>query len=117
MRDIISQYIRQAQSILNRNWKVSFTVPSSSIYPHQWNWDSGFIAIGYSHYDTDRAVKELQSLFSAQWKNGMLPQIVFNSKALGSYFPEPGFWKTEVSPNAPDNYLTSGITTVRLRIE
>jgi hypothetical protein len=110
MRDIISQYIKQAQSILNRNWKGSFTVPSSSIYPHQWNWDSGFIAIGYSHYDTDRAVKELQSLFSAQWKNGMLPQIVFNRKALGRYFPEPDFWKTEVSPNAPDNYLTSGIT-------
>jgi hypothetical protein len=110
MLDTINQYVKQAKSILNNNWNGSYTIPSSSLYPHQWNWDSGFIAIGYSHYDTDRAIKELQNLFSAQWKNGMLPQIVFNKNALGRYFPEPDFWQTGSSPNAPDNYLTSGIT-------
>jgi hypothetical protein len=55
-------------------------------------------------------MKELQNLFSAQWKNGMLPQIIFNRKSLGKYFPEPDFWQTERSPDSPDNYLTSGIT-------
>jgi hypothetical protein len=110
MHDTVGKYIKKAQAVLTNNWSGSYTIPSSSLYPHQWNWDSGFIAIGYSHYDTDKAIKELTHLFNAQWKNGMLPQIVFNKSSLGKYFPEPDFWKTDLSPNAPDNYLTSGIT-------
>ncbi len=110
MSDTLKQHIKMAAAVLNKNWRGSYTVPSSALYPHQWNWDSGFIAIGYSHFNTERAIKEMQSLFNAQWKNGMVPQIVFNKKALGKYFPEPGFWQAEQSPNAPDNYLTSGIT-------
>jgi hypothetical protein len=110
MQDTINKYIRKAQSVLNNNWAGSYTIPSSSLYPHQWNWDSGFIAIGYSHFNTDRAIRELQGLFNAQWKNGMVPQIVFNRKKLGRYFPEPDFWQTEISPHSPGGYLTSGIT-------
>ena len=110
MSDTVRKYVKKAESILNQNWSGSYTVPSLSLYPHQWNWDSGFVAIGYSHYDTNRAITELTSLFNAQWKNGMLPQIVFNKSRLGKYFPEPDFWQTEISPNAPQDYLTSGIT-------
>jgi hypothetical protein len=110
MQNTIRKYTGKAQSILDKNWAGSYTIPSSSLYPHQWNWDSGFIAIGYSHFNTDRAMKEMESLFNAQWKNGMVPQIVFNEKALGKYFPEPDFWQTELSPNAPEHHLTSGIT-------
>ncbi|WP_457642117.1 MGH1-like glycoside hydrolase domain-containing protein [Persephonella sp.] len=106
----IQDYIEKAKRVLDKNWTGEYTVPSVHLYPHQWNWDSGFIAIGYSRYDTDRAIKELEHLFKAQWKNGMLPQIVFNKNALGKYFPEPDFWKTELSPDAPKNILTSGIT-------
>jgi len=80
MSDTVRKYVKKAESILNHNWSGSYTVPSLSLYPHQWNWDSGFVAIGYSHYDTNRAIAELTSLFNAQWKNGMLPQIVFNKK-------------------------------------
>ncbi len=110
MADTIKMYIRKAKSVLDENWTGSYTIPAHRLYPHQWNWDSGFIAIGYSHYNTTRAIKELTSLFKAQWTNGMLPQIVFNEKSLGSYFPEPDFWQAEQSPNAPDGILTSGIT-------
>jgi hypothetical protein len=49
-------------------------------------------------------------IFAAQWKNGMLPQIVFNPDALGGYFPEPEFWQAERSPHYPEGVLTSGIT-------
>ena len=110
MQDTVRHYVKKAQSVLDGNRSGLYTIPARGLYPHQWNWDSGFIAIGYSHYDTDQAIKELQSLFSAQWKNGMLPQIVFNKSALGKYFPEPDFWQTELSGNAPKDYLTSGIT-------
>ncbi|MBW2141926.1 MAG: DUF547 domain-containing protein, partial [Deltaproteobacteria bacterium] len=81
-----------------------YTRPSPGLYPHQWNWDSGFIAIGYAHYNQDRAMREIRSLFDHQWPNGMIPQIVFNPDALGNYFPEPDFWQV------PGGALTSGIT-------
>jgi hypothetical protein len=110
MANVIKTYIKLAKSVLRKNRIAGFTMPSRSLYPHQWNWDSGFIAIGYSHFDTRWAIKELTSLFNAQWKNGMLPQIVFTKEKLGSYFPEPDFWQTELSQNAPDRFLTSGIT-------
>jgi len=97
-------YVTQAKKILDGNWTGSYTKPAPSLYPHQWNWDSGFVAIGYSHYNQKRAQQELLSLFQAQWPNGMVPQIVFNGDALGNYFPEPDFWRV------PEGRLTSGIT-------
>lgn len=98
------KYVKVAKLILEKNWTGSYTKPSQSIYPHQWNWDSGFISMGYAHYDQKKAQKEILSLFEHQWPNGMVPQIVFNPLAFGNYFPEPDFWQ------APDGRLTSGIT-------
>lgn len=102
--------LKRAKYVLDKNWIGNFTQPSRFLYPHQWNWDSAFISIGYSHFNTKRAITELTSLFNAQWKNGMVPQIVFTKKNLGSYFPEPEIWQTSRSKFAPDNYLTSGIS-------
>jgi hypothetical protein len=110
MARIFADYVEKAMRILDQNWMGSSTRPAPALYPHQWNWDSAFIAIGLSHYDTRRAISEIETLFDAQWKNGMVPQIVFNRKALGNYFPEPDFWQTDKSPNAPPGSLTSGIT-------
>jgi hypothetical protein len=98
------EYIKIAKGILRTNWTGSYTKPAPGLYPHQWNWDSGFIAIGYAHYNQKKAQQEILSLFKHQWPNGMVPQIVFNPEVLGNYFPEPDFWQ------APDNMLTSGIT-------
>ncbi|MBK3333230.1 DUF547 domain-containing protein [Persephonella atlantica] len=106
----VYEYLKTAKSILDKNHNGRFTVPSIHLYPHQWNWDSGFIAIGYSRYDTDRAIQEMVSLFEAQWENGMLPHIVFNPDNLGRYFPEPDFWQTDITPFSNKKHLTSGIT-------
>lgn len=97
-------YLKQAQRLLVDNWTGHYTRPSPGLYPHQWNWDSGFIALGYAHFDQQRAMTELRSLFAQQWENGMLPHIVFNSAYLGHYFPEPDFWQV------PGGRPTSGIT-------
>jgi len=88
----------------------SYTKPAPALYPHQWNWDSGLNAIGRSRYDTTQAVLEIETLFNAQWQNGMVPQIVFNPDTLGHYFPEPDFWQAERSAHAPPGKVTSGIT-------
>jgi hypothetical protein len=100
--------VRQAKAVLDFNWTGEYTMPGPRLYPHQWSWDSAFIAIGYSRYDQDRAVRELKHLFEAQWKNGLLPQIVFNPR-FTNYFPGPNFWRAKESPEAPNHRETSGV--------
>jgi len=96
--------VKKARKILDRNWTGAHTMPSSTLYPHQWNWDSAFVSIGYAGYDQRRAQKEILSLFGHQWENGMIPHIAFDEGSLGNYFPEPDFW------TVPGGALTSGIT-------
>lgn len=103
--------IKEAQRILNHNtWEGRYTVPSSKLYPYQWNWDSGFVAMGFAHFDIPRAIKELESLFEGQWENGMLPHIVFHSKKREGYFPGPSYWQSSKVPEASKLVETSGIT-------
>jgi hypothetical protein len=91
------------------------TLPAKGQYPHQWNWDSAFIAIGLAGVDPYRALDELESLFKGQWGNGMVPHIVYSSEdgGRGTYFPQSWRWGTEdlsrtVGP--PPGVKTSGIT-------
>ncbi|GAB3456229.1 glucosylglycerate hydrolase [Actinophytocola sediminis] len=78
------------------------------LYPHMWSWDTAFISIGLAHLNVDRAVRELETLFAAQWRNGMLPHIVFSEG--GGYFPGPQRWgAAELNQDAPDSPRTSGI--------
>ena len=108
MKQINDKLIRQAKMVLDFNWTGHYTQPGPRLYPHQWSWDSALIAIGYSHYDQERAEQELRHLFEAQWKNGLLPQIVFNPD-LHDYFPGPNFWNASESPDAPKHVNTSGV--------
>lgn len=101
--------LEKAKEVLENNWTGSFTKPSPKLYPHQWSWDSGFIAIGYSHYDQKKARTELLSLFKGQWKNGMLPHIVFHNPS-NDYFPDAKDWRIDLSNDAPASIHTSGIT-------
>ena len=103
--------IKKAKSILNRNtWEGRYTVPSGNLYPYQWNWDSGFVAMGFAHFDIPRAIKEMESLFEGQWGNGLLPHIVFHSKKREGYFPGPSYWRSNEIPGASKKVETSGIT-------
>jgi hypothetical protein len=77
-RMIEDMLVRQARAVLDFNWTGEYTMPGPRLYPHQWSWDAAFIAIGYSSYDQERATRGLRHLFEAQWKNGLLPQLVFN---------------------------------------
>jgi mannosylglycerate hydrolase len=104
----IDTLLHQAKAVLDVNWTGEYTKPGPRLYPHQWSWDSALIAIGYSHYDQDRAMRELSHLFDSQWKSGLLPQIVFNPR-FGMYFPGIDFWHADESPDAPAHVKTSGI--------
>jgi mannosylglycerate hydrolase len=108
MADDYQELIDGAKAVLAGNWLGASTKPAPRLYPHQWSWDSAFIAIGNAHFDQARAQQELSTLFKGQWRNGLLPHIVFNP-AAADYFPGPEFWKTDRSSEASRDPLTSGI--------
>jgi len=97
-----------AKAVLEVNNQGSFTKPATGVYPHQWLWDSCFIAIGLRHYDVERAKQEILSLLRGQWHNGMLPHMIFAKDF--SYHEERNVWRSWTSPFAPDDISTSGIT-------
>lgn len=105
----MDQLFESARNVLKGNWNGNFTIPSPTLYPHQWSWDSAFISIGNSYSNTERATKELEFLFDAQWTNGMVPHIVFNDKEK-TYFPAADFYEITRSPFAPTQIGTSGMT-------
>ncbi|UXY19652.1 hypothetical protein N8I84_13610 [Streptomyces cynarae] len=107
-----SLHVRAAR-VLDANWTGTSTVPSRGLYPHQWSWDSAFIAIGLRHISPLRAQTELETLLDAQWADGRIPHIVFNpSVPFDAYFPSPDFWRSSTAgraAGAPRTVQTSGI--------
>ena len=99
----LKQTFEEAVQILRSNDRGIYTVPTHGLYPFQWNWDSCLTAIGQSHIDEGRAWLEIDTLFSHQWEDGMVPHIVFHEHDDG-YFPGPDVWST--GRKVP----TSGIT-------
>lgn len=102
------QLAEACKEVLSSNDKGKHTVPAKGLYPHQWLWDSCFIAIGQRHYDVERAQQEILSLLESQWSNGMIPNMKLAPSSVPSQ--EVMFWRSSISPNSPDNVETSGIT-------
>lgn len=98
----------QLKAVLKANDRGEHTIPAGGLYQHQWLWDSCFIAIGLRHTDLERAQLELRSLIRGQWSNGMLPNIIFEGDPW--YSQDRNIWRSHLSPFAPDDVNTSGIT-------
>jgi len=98
----------RAAEVLRQNDRTGYTVPAGDLYPHQWLWDSCFIAIGLRHLDVERAKIEVLSLLRGQWSNGMLPNMIFSDKP--EYAADRNAWRSWLSPHAPEGVTTSGIT-------
>lgn len=104
-----TQKIReQAITVLKNNDHQTHTIPAEGLYPHQWLWDSCFIAIGISTYDVNRAQTEIYSLLKGQWANGMLPHMIFSGDDF--FRKDRNVWRSWLSPYAPEGIATSGIT-------
>ena len=103
-----SDLARRAHTVLDQNRRGSWTCPSGELYPHQWLWDSCFVAIGLAHDDAPRAAGELRALLRGQWSNGMLPHMIFADDVadVGS----ERIWQSRRNPLAPDDVATSCIT-------
>src|SRR6185437_5875608 len=99
----------RAAYILRDNSTGLITKAAPTLYPHQWSWDAAFNAVGLATIDLPRARLELDSLFAGQWRNGLLPHIVFDPKADG-YWPGPSQWECcALSEDATCAPATSGI--------
>jgi hypothetical protein len=112
MAQDLTPLINLAKTVLDFNWTGHYTQPGPRLYPHQWSWDSAFVAIGYAHYDQNRAAKELNHLFDSQWENGMLPQIVFNPR-FSAYFPGVDFWQADRSSISSGRAVSTNTSTPR----
>ena len=96
--------INRAKKTLLGNRRRGYTLPTNNkLYPAQWNWDSGFIALGYSYFNLNFALKEINTLLEGQWKDGMVPHILFH-KINTNYYPNYTSW------NCGNKIHSSGIT-------
>lgn len=111
----IPDLFTQAKAVLEMNDRGSYTQPGHELYPHQWLWDSCFIAIGWRHIDIERAKDEIRSLLRGQWHNGMIPNMIFRDDP--KYRTDRNAWRSWVNPYAPDDVKTSGITQPPLLAE
>lgn len=100
--------LEQAKAVLEMNDRGNYTQPAYNLYPHQWLWDSCFVAIGMRHLDVERAKTELISLLRGQWHNGMFPNIIFRDDP--QYRQDRAIWRSWLNPFAPDDVMTTGIT-------
>jgi glucosylglycerate hydrolase len=92
----------RARQVLRQNAMGDWTRAAPILYPHQWSWDSAFIAIGPAHFNTRRATKVLLALFGHQWGTGKVPHVGFNPEApSGSYFPGPQHWAYAAASPVP----------------
>ncbi|MGI9450692.1 MAG: MGH1-like glycoside hydrolase domain-containing protein, partial [Geminicoccaceae bacterium] len=108
---------RQAIDILKANDRGGFTIPTSRLYPYQWNWDSAFAALGFATFDVDRAWREIESLFEGQWDDGMVPHIVFRQDDP-DYFPGPAVWQAgKALPSSGHSQPPVVATVVREMVE
>jgi hypothetical protein len=96
-----SRLTEAAAHVLDGNWTGAYTTPASGLYPHQWSWDSAFIAIGLRWHSPIRARAELDTLFESQWADGRVPQIVYDADREDDYQPGATFWNSAAHAGSP----------------
>ncbi|TQF74631.1 glycogen debranching protein [Rhodococcus spelaei] len=105
-----TQLAARAAYLLRGNDLGTMTSAAPRLYPHMWSWDAAFVAVGLAPLSVERAVVELDTLLDAQWRNGMIPHIVF-AGGVDGYFPGPDRWAcSALAAAAPASPRTSGIT-------
>jgi hypothetical protein len=99
-----NKLIEKAKKVLLGNKKRGYTLPTNNkLYPAQWKWDSGFISLGYSYFNLKYALDEITTLLRGQWKDGMIPHILFHDLKT-NYYPNHSVW------NCGNKIHSSGIT-------
>lgn len=104
----VDEHLLAAEGVLRANDTGEWICPARGLYPHQWLWDTCLIAIGLRHINAARAAREIGTLLSAQWDNGMVPHMVFSPHQRNWFASR--LWGTQRCADSPRHILTSGIT-------
>ncbi|MBE0541398.1 MAG: hypothetical protein IH623_08430 [Verrucomicrobia bacterium] len=87
--------MRSPLDLLDFNSTPAFIAPSAGQYPHLWLWDACFHAIVLADLRPELAARELNALFDAQLRDGMIPHVRFNPFVDSSrYRPNESDWGT-----------------------
>ena len=94
-----SQASDPARRILEDGWvpDPGYTMPNRRRYHWQWLWDSSFHAIAWSGLGDQRAVTELETLFSLQEKSGFLPHMGYHGKPWASLTQWRSFGHSDIT--------------------
>lgn len=88
---------------------LQYTVPSPDSYPYQWLWDSCFNAIILSHFSASDAKKEILSLLSKQFENGLIPHMIYWDKETSTDFPVIEWGKEDTSTITQPPMIAYGV--------
>src|SRR3989344_5458833 len=89
-----------------------YTVPSPDSYPYQWLWDSCFHAIILSHFNIKDAKKEILSLLSKQFENGLIPHMIYWDKESPTDFPVIEWGKEDTSTITQPPMIAYSVWTI-----
>ena len=90
---------RGAAYVLRANSAGTMTRAAPDLYPHQWSWDSAFVAAGLAHVDLERACLELNSLLAVDGGPGW-------SRTSCSTRPSPAIFPDRTAGRAPNTLTT-----------
>lgn len=93
-REIFANNLQKGYSTWKHN-EFEFISPADVEYVYQWLWDTCFHAIVLSHFDVAWGRREIRTLLMGQWKNGMVPHIIFWDKSR--HFPYWAYMESRVS--------------------
>jgi hypothetical protein len=90
----------EVRHVLDRAWDpAGYTSPSPGTYRWQWLWDSCFHCLLWAALGDERAVVELETLFTAQGADGFVPHVTYHrapdtaadywGRSLGSTLTQP----------------------------
>jgi len=100
-----------ASEVFEQNWREDehggYMLPNQKVYPNQWLWDTCATALGLRHIDPNAARSSIDRLLSAQWSNGMIPNMIFGDESISWHYP--ALW-ARPKTGAPKHLQTSGIT-------
>lgn len=110
------QLIEATKKLYEKNRRhtngYTYTIPSEDTYPYQWLWDSCFAAIAMTHFDIDGAKAELRALVSAQFKNGMIPHMIYWQPIKNHPFPEIHWGKRRTSSITQPPLLAAAVEKI-----
>lgn len=93
-REIFENNLQKGYSV----WKhesFEFISPADVEYVYQWLWDTCFHAMVLSNFDVAWGRREIATLLKGQWKNGMVPHIIFWDKT--KHFPYWAYMESRIS--------------------